>query len=337
MGRKDPPKAPLKTYSRKNGKPGEAARYAAHAARAKKAADDEKAALEAERAEKRKQAAIAKEATEAAAKKKATFLKKVDKRVVPKDLEARVQAALELRREAEEQDVLITKKELRDLFSVGRRKLQSAIDDEAKGGDGVVDLGRPTRLTDEQAEEIHDILTDRGMVFDAVEKDQGGFGDDFHEVCLSVIKNSMPNNYCDVPPAAPDTLKVWKKQIRAIDRAGCKKNDGRIRALIDLRSGLSFAAALAFIFSFCHYIQFFSSDDVHVMCYAWDSRKHPRVMLTQEVIDYHKEHNLSSGYSRSSAASHKQRVLEFNLTISTNDKLTCTVLKFSDKNFTQEV
>jgi hypothetical protein len=108
--------------------------------------------------------------------------------------------------------------------------------------------------------------------------------------------------------------------------------------LIDIRSGLSFAAALSFLFSFVDWKQFFSSDDVSVMIYPWctSGGEKPRVMLTQEAIDWLKEHNLSAGYAADSPV-HKQRVMEFHLTISTGGKLTCAVLKWADRNFTEQV
>jgi hypothetical protein len=326
---------------KKYGKRGAAGLLASRATKAARIAADEKAQRK-EIAQAAKEAAedakeAAREAAEAAAEKKAQFLKKVAKRRLPEAEEDRLQAALQLRTEAAAAGVNIFKSDLRLMFSIGEKKLNNAIANVAQGGDGVVDRGRPTRMSDEQAREVHEILDHRARFVRCVLVDDGGKGDSFKDICMQVIQKSAPNNYCAVKEPAPATLKMWQEQCEGIERAAKRRNDGRVRALLDLRSGLSFAAALAVIFSVCHYMQFFSTDDVSVMCYGWGQNKNPKVMTTKEAIAYGNEHNLSPGFSGSSGETSKQRVMVYNTTISTAYKLTCTVLKLADNSFTDEV
>jgi hypothetical protein len=192
-------------------------------------------------------------------------------------------------------------------------------------------------MSDEQANEVHQILTKRSMFVNGVLVNDGGRGDCFQDICLQVLQKSMSNNYCKVKEPCAGTLKVWQTQCEGIERAGCRRNDGRVRALLDIRSGLSFAAALPVIYSICPYIQFFSTDDVSVLCYGWGQNKKPKVMTTKEAIEYNAKHNLSTGFSGPSGETSKQRVMVYNLTISTGYKLTCAVLKLADNNFTEEV
>jgi hypothetical protein len=275
-------------------------------------------------------------------KKKAQLLEDTEvpeERGTPAEYEGdRVVAACELLEAAVAQGITLTKIEVQTRFNIGRRKLDKAIEDRSRGGTGRVRKGCHPILSHSQAEKVHNILTERAIKWNAVHVNNNSVGGSFVDVCLEVIRADMPNQLCVLNPPSLPTVKNWQRQARGINRSGSKKNDGRIRALIDIRSGLSFAAALSFLFSFVDWRQFFSSDDVSVMIYPWckGGVDKPRVMLTQEAIDFLKEHNLSAGYS-SDEPVHKQRVMEFHLTISTGGKLTCAVLKWADRNFTDQV
>jgi hypothetical protein len=301
--------------------------------------EHDRAVLEEERAEKKETELARVREKEVQETRKAALLKRNKWRKVPDDIEDRVLFALDLIAVAEEERIKLTKVEVQAHCGIGKKKLDLAIKNKEAGGSGLVPMGCPPRMSDDQAEQVYRIVTERGMKWDAVMVKDGGNDGAFEDVCLEVLRAGQTNQLCELRRPAPSTVEVWRKQCRCIDRSGSKKNDGRQRALLDVRSGISFAAALTFLFTVggVHYSHFFSSDAVSVLINPWDGKSKPRVMLTQEVIDFHKEHNISAGYSSSRYNVNKQRVMEVTLTISTGYNLTCVVMTWTDRNFTDLV
>jgi hypothetical protein len=226
-----PTKAETKANNKKKGANGAGSSHNKAAARQ---FENDQAELKKERAEKKEtQLAQAKE-KDAMEAKKTNFLKQRRWQIIPEDMDERVLKSLELMKAAEEEGIKLAKTEVQAHCGIGKKKLDNAIKNKEEGGDGLVPMGRPTRMTEEQAERVNDILFARGISWNAVMVDDGDRGTAFVDVCMEVLREDMVNKLCDVVPPSRGTIEIWRQQCGGVDRSGSKKNDGRMRALINI-------------------------------------------------------------------------------------------------------
>jgi hypothetical protein len=181
--------------------------------------------------------------------------------------------------------------------------------------------GRNPILSQKGLTRLADTITERAMDLKAVPSAL------FHEVVQDVVKEEMPNTYAHVEISERSLSRI-KSKVDAIVKNGKKRNKSRSVAFTNIRNAISMCAMFSWIHEHVHRSLIFSSDDVSVLLNGWNDK--PLVITTAKAEQYLKSINVSTGLEEEEE---KQRVVKFNCTISGDNFLTVSVIKFGDKSF----
>ena len=145
-----------------------------------------------------------------------------------------------------------------------------------------------------------------------------------------VIREMAPNKIAN-PQYCKQTRYNYMSAAGVVKNdKGDVKNEARQKAYLNIRTPLSFAAMMRCVHKLVHPRLIHSSDDFSLLLNGFDEK--PTLLTTKEGRKVLKELNMGVSTTRKKG---KRRVVTLNCTISYFG-VTCKVLRFSDKNFTDQ-
>lgn len=186
--------------------------------------------------------------------------------------------------------------------------------------------GRPPVLPIEGFKKLYEVIDKRGSELKALSRKE------YREEIIRIIKEirveNGGNNYGEVNVSVRTTTNIASK-LNVIKCNGVSKSSSRIRAFNDIRNCISLCCLLNFV---SHHIvreNLYSVDDVAVLLNAW-SENQTEVIMTKESLKQLKKMNISPATEQTIQ---KQRIITFSCTISGDNKLVSTCIKFKDNSF----
>lgn len=143
---------------------------------------------------------------------------------------------------------------------------------------------------------------------------------------LERMKQEAPNQHA-MPVLATRTFEYYKAKVDVKEVLGDKKAVARQKAFEDLRNPLSLCAALGSLQGQFQPEHFHSSDDVAILLNEW---QRPRVITTKEAQEILAQRNIGVSTTEEEQ---KRRVATFNITISGDGSVLCSVIQLCDRNF----
>jgi hypothetical protein len=211
-------------------------------------------------------------------------------------------------------------------------KFRAALADKLAGRTGIVFKGRKTRLSDKQAERVYNIVLERSLSLKATKKVGGR--ESVVEICLAEIQKDQHNQLVKPPTPSKKTIDVWLEQIGAHYAKADVKGKGRSPAFLNIRNGLSLAAAMRVMFSVVKPGLLLSTDDVSVMVHRTLMDEKPVVVTVEAAEEFLSEINVSTG-TDDGTGNFKQRMLTFSLTVGGEGDNVCDVIKVCDRSFVE--
>ena len=186
---------------------------------------------------------------------------------------------------------------------------------------GLVDrsVGRTPILNEETHINMSTHLTTKAINLDSVQGSDG-----FSHTIQEFAKQDKPNSY-GIVEISDRSERRYKRLLQADVKVGSKENKSRSDGFINIRSSISFCAMI-------QQVQLEVCRELILVVMSWPylfngMTEKPKVISTPTAENFLKSVNCITS---STEEVEKQRVVKFNCTIAGDDRLTVSVIKYSD-------
>lgn len=186
--------------------------------------------------------------------------------------------------------------------------------------------GRRSLLSQEKFEKLVKIVEERSKQMRAVTLKE------YKQLIVQLMKEDrVERGFNDVGEVkiSNRSTETISAQINAIQYKGEARPRARVQAFNDIKNPISLCCMLNFLQNQVVRENLYSVDDVSLLLNKW-SENNTDIIITKEALKNLEKMNISAGAEETTQ---KQRVVTFNCTISGDNKLISTCIKFKDKNF----